>query len=114
MGRGHAQRHSLGHTINMYLDISPRKILFILVLISLLGASVFTTNTQKEHYFGSTPFFYTIIVGSKYAINSAVASIEKTTLFAQSFFSRSGSTQGEARGIPVLTYHSIVNDPNDT
>jgi len=98
----------------MYIDISAKKIVFILALILLLMISVYTTNTEKVHYFGSTPFFYTIIVGSKYAMNSVVADIEKTTLFAQSFFSRSTITQGEERGIPVLTYHRIVNDPNDT
>jgi len=98
----------------MYIDISPRKIVFILVLAFLLMVSVFTTNVEKVNYFGTTPFFYTITTATKYALNSAVADIEKTTLFAQSFFSRSGTSTGVEHGIPVLTYHRIVNDPNDT
>jgi peptidoglycan/xylan/chitin deacetylase (PgdA/CDA1 family) len=98
----------------MYLDISVRKVFFIVVLVGLLLMCVFVTNYQKEQYFGSTPFFYTIITSSKYFFNSIIADLEKSTLFAQSFFSRSSSTLGEERGIPVLTYHRIVGDPNDT
>lgn len=97
----------------MYIDISLRKITFIVILTILLAISVFTTNTEKSQYFGSTPFFYTITVGGKYLLNSLIANIQKSTLFAQAFFSRSTTTAGYERGIPVLTYHRIVTDPND-
>jgi peptidoglycan/xylan/chitin deacetylase (PgdA/CDA1 family) len=97
----------------MYLDISFKKMGFITIVALLLVICVYSTNTLKMHYFGSTPFFYTITTAAKYAANSAFASIQRSSLFATSFFSR-GDTEANAKGIPVLTYHRIVQNPNDT
>jgi peptidoglycan/xylan/chitin deacetylase (PgdA/CDA1 family) len=97
----------------MYLDISLRKITFIMVLIAILSFAVFGTNAEKVRYFGSTPFFYTVTVAGGYALNSFFAQIEKSTRYAEALFTRD-ATRPVTRGIPVLTYHRIVKDPNDT
>ena len=104
----------MGHTIKiMYLDISLKKISFIIIVTFLLAVCVYSTNTVKMQYFGSTPFFYTITTAAKYAANSAFATLQRSSLFASTFFTR-GNVEAHARGIPVLTYHRIVQNPNDT
>ncbi len=104
----------MGHSIiGMYLDASPKKVFFIIIVTLLLFVSVFFTNVGKTMYFGSTPFFYTVTTSSSYLLNSLLAKIEKSTLYAHAFFSRSDA-QSIERGIPVLTYHRIVKDERDT
>ena len=70
----------------------------------LLGL-VFATNDVKKNMFGSTPYFYAIDVGAKYAIESFLAGIFK--------LSGPPPSPGLAAAIPVLTYHRIVSSAGD-
>jgi peptidoglycan/xylan/chitin deacetylase (PgdA/CDA1 family) len=95
----------------MYLDFSLRKTVAVASTVLVLVLFVYATYAAKMHAFGSTPFFYTINVGSKYLFQSLLASVSRNSLFAGAAASQSSTAQ--ASSIPVLTYHRIVEDSND-
>lgn len=103
----------------MYLDLSARKVATVISIVAVLFLFVYSTYAAKMDLFGTTPFFYTINVGSKYALESLVAGVAKNRLFAGAagafgFDTREEHTAGRsASSIPVLTYHRVVDDAND-
>lgn len=102
----------------MYLDLSTRKLTVVGTIVAVLFLFVYATYSAKMDLFGTTPFFYTINVGSRYALESLMAGIGKSRLFASAagaFGSESGRADDGSRaaGIPVLTYHRVVEDAND-
>lgn len=103
----------------MYLDLSARKLAVVGSIISVLFLFVYATYAAKMDFFGTTPFFYTINVGSKYALESLMAGVGKNRLFAGAAAAfgfgerRDENSNRAASSIPVLTYHRVVEDAND-
>ncbi len=107
----------------MYLDNSLIKIVALGSIVVLLTVLVYATHIGKMNTFGSTPYFYAIATGTRYVLQSLAASFETTAgrmLASISAFRSPNATttaqkasQKNARGIPILTYHRIVEDASD-
>lgn len=103
----------------MYLDLSARKVAAVASIVTVLFLCVYSTYAAKMDLFGTTPFFYTINVGSKYALESLMAGVTKNRLFAGAAAAfglderTEQSSDRNASSIPVLTYHRVVDDAND-
>ncbi len=103
----------------MYLDRSFKKIGLLLGITLILSLFVYVTYLGKVFVFGSTPYFYSITVGTRYALDSLAAVIgnSERLIAAASGASLSKNpmtfSNRKASSIPILTYHRIVNDSND-
>jgi len=96
------------------------KKLFIVAAVGLvLAVAVQSTFNMKYWMFGQTPFEYSFRLATTYSLNSAFATLERlsrSALAAVGFThtDATASSNAPAQAIPVLTYHRIVNDGNDT
>jgi len=110
----------------MYIDLSLRRMLPMLVIGMVLLVSVAATGNIKERRYGSTPpvasigfAWQELTLRVRYAIESSVWKTGQVASAAFSFFSgeeeatRGGAGGRTARAIPVLTYHRIVGNRND-
>ena len=105
----------------MYLDASFKKVLVLGAVVLFLFVSVYLTYLGKMNVFGTTPYFYAINVGGKYIIQSFAASVASAgkglyASAAAAFGDAPGTkitADSKAPGIPILTYHRIVEDASD-
>ncbi|MBI5644831.1 polysaccharide deacetylase family protein [Candidatus Kaiserbacteria bacterium] len=107
----------------MYLDLSIRKIIPLLLITAFLASSVALTFEAKNSQYGSTPFYAAVGLGTQQALGYPTYAIEVSAgkLFdrIRAFFGfgeehllNSQSAPGEAHGIPVLEYHRLVQTPD--
>lgn len=85
----------------MYLDLSFRKVGILAGVTALLFLLVYSTHIAKMTTFGTTPYFYTISRGTEYLANSLFALFSST--------SQAATSTASAPGIPVLTYHRVLD-----
>lgn len=102
----------------MYLDFSLKKILLVAAVLIVMITTISMTLIQKRSYFGTTPYAYTILLGIRYASDTALYAFEENVpkLLALIGFSKPVQIPEEstsATSIPVLTYHRIVADQKD-
>ncbi len=112
----------------MYLDFSIKKTLAVFLLALILTAGVGITMSTKRSMFGSTPFFQAFQFWWKEQSSYVIYSLENLSakkLMAGSGlfgiggvleYARGASTTPEtkARAIPVLTYHRLVYEPDQS
>lgn len=100
----------------MFFSLSLRKSFIAAGIAAVLFSALYGTVLLKEANYGSTPYFYTVAVAPRYALESALAELRRMSgnlaaavgLTGTSYARDDGRT---AHGIPVLTYHRIL--PND-
>lgn len=102
----------------MYLDLSLKKMVLIFSVLLVMFSGISLTLIQKQNYFGTTPYTYTILLGLRYMFDTVAFSAEANVpkLLAAMGFGKTTETPEDttrAAGIPVLTYHRIVADASD-
>ena len=106
----------MGHTISMYLDTSLNKRLLIAFTIMAFAIAVYGTLTIKNMLVGKTSYSQSSTLGSKYALNSFLATLQlysSRTMHALGIGSDIERSNAPAQALPVLTYHRIVEDAAD-
>src|ERR1043166_4031278 len=61
---------------SMYLDLSLKKVVVVIVALVILFTAVAYTLAAKTNYFGTTPFGYSAFLGLRYAIDTVFYSVE--------------------------------------
>ena len=100
----------------MYIDISLKKTLPLLALGIVLAILLVATFSAKDARFGTTPFYSAVSLGWQQLLGYTLYPFERAAkdLYAGMFGMRTGYADktGLAAGIPVITYHRLVDDPD--
>lgn len=94
----------------MYLDISVRKILVLAAMAGVLAALLVGTFTVKADRYGSTPFYSAVGLLWQQMIGYTIYPFERAIGSLFSGAGAAGAARGEAAGIPVVTYHRLVEE----
>lgn len=86
----------------------------LIAIGALLCALLFATFSAKDNRFGSTPFYASVALGWQQALGYSLYPLERAV---RDFFAAlsgsaavSGVRSGDARAMPVITYHRLVDD----
>lgn len=85
----------------MYLDFSLKKISLLAIIAIVLSSFVYLTHVTKMNHFGTTPYFYALPNGFRYAVDLARAAFVEPV--------RAPIDEKKAVAIPVLTYHRVLS-----
>lgn len=94
----------------MYVDTSLGKYLALLALLAVLGGAVAFTFTLKDMRFGATPFYSAITLLWQEATGHIAYPLRHALLSAG--LRERPPASGEAKAIPALAYHRLVDQPD--
>jgi peptidoglycan/xylan/chitin deacetylase (PgdA/CDA1 family) len=100
----------------LYFDVAPRKMLLFGGLTALLISLVGFTLASKSTFYGDSTFaqvFEYVTTGAYKNVLYTIRAKGPSNLLASTVAYKKTDPQELATAIPVLTYHAIVNAPND-